>query len=87
MSQMDDVSRAIGKLQGDIEAISREVLRYHSAAEDERMEMREDIKQMRAEIADLKGLRNKGAGIVAALLFIAAILGSKAKDALGALFH
>ena len=87
MSQMDDVSRAIGELQGELRAISKEVLRFHSMAEDERNEMREEIKQLRAELADLKGLRNKGMGIIAALLFVAALVGGKAKDALGALFH
>ena len=86
MSQMDDVSRAIGELQGELKAISKEVIRYHSMAEDERHEMREELKSLRAEIQELKGLRNKGAGIVAALLFVAALLGSKAKDALHALF-
>ena len=87
MSQMDDVSRAIGKLQGDIEAISREVLRYHSAAEDERHEMRQDLQELRKELAELKGLRNKGYGIIAALMFVAALFGSKLRDALSALFH
>ncbi len=87
MSQMDDVSRAIGQLQGQIEAITTEVLRYHSAAEDERHDMREELKELRKEVSALQGLRNKGAGIVAALLFVAAILGSKVKDAFGALFH
>ncbi len=84
---MDDVSRSIGELQGKLDAISKEVLRYHSVAEDERHEMREELKELRKEISELKGLRNKGAGIVAALLFVAAILGSKFKDAFGALFH
>lgn len=87
MSQMDDVSRAIGMLQGQLEAITKEVLRYHSVAEDERHEMREELKELRKEVAELKGLRNKGAGIIAALLFVAAIVGSKAKDALAALFN
>ena len=87
MSQMDDVSRAIGQLQGQIEAITKEVLRYHSAAEDERHEMREELKELRREIAGLKGVRNYGYGIIAALMFVAALLGSKLKDALGALIH
>jgi ribosomal protein S13 len=86
MSQMDDVSRSIGMLQGQLEAITKEVLRYHSIAEDERHEMREELKELRREISELKGLRNKGAGIIAALLFVAALLGSKAKDAMSALF-
>jgi hypothetical protein len=83
---MDDVSQAIGRLQGQLEAITKEVLRYHSIAEDERHDMRNELKELRVEIAELKGLRNKGAGIVAALLFLAAILGSKVKDGLAALF-
>jgi hypothetical protein len=87
MSQMDDVSRAIGQLQGQLDAITKEVLRYHSVAEDERHDMKVELKELRAEIAELKGLRNKGYGIIAALMFVAALFGSKLKDGLAALIH
>ena len=86
MSQMDDVSRAIGMLQGQLEAITKEVLRYHSVAEDERHEMRQELKDLRAELAELKSIRDQGKGWLGALTFAAAIIGSALTAAIGHLW-
>lgn len=83
MSQMDDVSRAIGLLQGQLEAITTEVRRYHSIAEDERHEMREELKELRRELAELKSIRDQGKGWLGALTFAAAIVGSALTAAIG----
>ncbi len=83
---MDDVSRAIGMLQGQLESITKEVLRYHSVAEDERHEMREELKELRRELAELKSIRDQGKGWLGALTFAAGLLGAALTAAIGHLW-
>lgn len=86
--EIHQVSQAIGAMQAQLNAITQEVLRYHTAAEVERAEMRAEVQVLRKEvrtdrdalrrqIEDLTALRNKGLGVGGVLLFIAGLLGWK----------
>lgn len=89
LGQIHQVSQAIGQLQGQVSAIADEVKRYHGEAEKRREDMhdevtglREEIKGVRAEIADLVSLKEQGKGWLGALVLVAGILGAALKYAL-----
>lgn len=79
MADIDGVSRAIGALQAQIEALSK-------AVASEREETREALVDIRKELATFNALKNKTWGVISVVVIIAGLVGAATKTAIAKFF-
>ena len=79
MSDIDGVSRLIGVLQAQDEALSK-------AVASEREETREALSDIRKELATFNALKNKAWGVISVVVIIAGLAGAAAKTAIAGFF-